>query len=376
MAKEEERINDDRKNEGAKTTKEAGGPPKLEDVIGRATATERAPNSSEKFGFWLKPGLMINPFDIVSAEQKLDNSTTFGLVTNIHHSTDAPSHLSNYIANDFGELVAEPNTPRQGTNVADVSVLANTKETYMPIQNESLVRFADEEGIHAGLGIDSMKHKQQERKEPICVPAGIIEMSNGTEAIAYLDKEYVLGPEGAHVNISGISGLATKTSYIMFLLQSILQTMDKKIEGGHSDIKSNDVAVVLVNVKYNDLLAIDEAPEGGVPPEVHEMWERLGLRPQPFSNVKYLLPAGKDSSKDPSKANCYAPQPGLMKSVIYAYEFRDCVDKMDAMISDIPDEYGVLETITAIVRQGVEEDKPEWRNVHTWDDLITQTDRF
>src|SRR5690348_2160745 len=59
-----------------------------ETAIGRATATEYAPNSSEKFSFWLKPGNMINPFDIVAAKQGLDDSMTYGLVTNIHHSTD------------------------------------------------------------------------------------------------------------------------------------------------------------------------------------------------------------------------------------------------------------------------------------------------
>lgn len=216
-----------------------------EEAIGRATATERTTNSSERFSFWLKHGLLINPFDITAAEQGLDGSVTYGLVTNIHHSTDAPSHLSNYIANDFGELTGDPNTPRQGTNVADVSVLANTKDTYMPVQNEASVWFAHENGIHAGLGIDTMKRKEQERQVPICVPAGLIEMSNGTEAVAFLDNEYVLGPEGAHVNISGISGLATKTSYIMFLIQSILQTMDRQIEGRQAAIRSGDVAVVL-----------------------------------------------------------------------------------------------------------------------------------
>lgn len=344
-----------------------------EQAIGRATATERAPNSSERFSFWLKPGNMINPFDIVAAKQGLDQSMTYGLVTNIHHSTDAPSHLSNYIANDFGELTAEPNTPRQGANVADVSVLANTEDTYMPVQNEALVWFADENGIHAGLGIDTMKRKERERGVPICVPAGLIEMSNGTEAAAFLDKEYVLGPEGAHVNISGISGLATKTSYIMFLIQSILQTMDKRIDGRQDRVRSSDVAVVLVNVKYNDLLAIDEPPDGGLPPDQIELWRRLGLEPKEFSNVTYLLPAGKDSQRDPGRANCYAPQPDLMKSKIFAYGLRDCMDKLDAMLADIPDEYGVLDAIVGIVREGLEGNQRDWQAVRTWQDLINNS---
>ena len=33
-----------------------------------------------------------------------------------------------------------------------------------------------------------------------------------------MDSKYLIGPEGAHLNISGISGLAAKTSYAMFLL--------------------------------------------------------------------------------------------------------------------------------------------------------------
>jgi uncharacterized protein len=338
-------------------------------AIGRGTATDRQGNTSESFAFWLRPGRQLNPFDIVAAKH-LQDSNTYGLVTNITHTTDAATHLSNFIANDFGALLDEPNTPRQGTNVAEVAVLSNDQEIYMPVQNEALVWFADEEGIHVALGIDSMKRKEQEKKQPVCVPAGLIRMSNGTEAIAYIDAEYVLGPEGAHVNVAGISGLATKTSYVMFLIQSILQTMDRKVAGSSGEVKSSDVAVVLVNVKYNDLLAIDLDPQGGLPPEELEMWKRLGLKPQPFSNVMYLLPAGRESQRDPARANCYPPQPDLMKTKIFAYEFRDCVDKLDAMLADVPDEYGVLDAIVGHIRDGVEANRKEWQGVRTWDDLL------
>jgi hypothetical protein len=183
-------------------------------IIGRASATDRDPTTSDTFGFWLGPGVMVNPFDIVEAEQ-VGESRTFGLVTNLEHRTDAPTHLSNFISNNFGELVGEPNTLRQGTTVAKVNVLSNDEDIYMPVGNESSVRFATEQGIHVALGIEEMEASRR-------IPAGIIEMSNGTRAVAYIDKDYVLGPEAAHVNVSGISGLATKTSYAMFLIQAIL----------------------------------------------------------------------------------------------------------------------------------------------------------
>lgn len=373
-------MNDQDESSNRAETEEGLG---IDEPIGRATATERVPNSSEKFSFWLRPNRQLNPFDIVAADHPVSNnqgelveeSTTFGLVVNIRHSTDAPSHLSNYIANDFGELIDEPNTPRQGTNVAEVNVLSNSANNYMPIQNEALVYFANEDQIHEGLGIDMMKQKEADQKRPICVPAGLMIMSNKIEASAILDVDYVLGPESAHVNISGISGLATKTSYAMFLIQSILQTMDREVEGGSGQVESKDVAVVILNVKYHDLLTIDEKPEPELPEEQKELWRKLGLDPRPFQNVVYLLPAGKDSERDPLRANSYY-QPDLLTEThdtkIYAYELRDCVDKLPALLSDVPDEYGVIEAIVGHIQDGLDPKRPkkEWADVKTWDDLL------
>lgn len=184
------------------------------EVIGKASATEREPNSSERFSFWLVPEKIINPFDIVEAEQ-MEETRTFGLVTNIRQITDAPTHLSNYISSDFGSASTEPQTPRQGANVAEVNVLANHDPSepkrypmgiYMPVQSESRVRFAGETGVHVALGIDKMFDDERELQESIAIPAGLIRMSNGDRARVYLDKRYVLGPEAAHVNIAGISG--------------------------------------------------------------------------------------------------------------------------------------------------------------------------
>src|SRR5690348_7269759 len=116
--------------------------------IGKASATEREPNSSEKFSFWLGSEDIVNPFDIVEAGQ-VKGTRTFGLVTNIKQITDAPSHLSNYISNDFGSTDTNPQTPRQGANVAEVNVLANYDPTepkkfpmgiYMPVQSDSPVK--------------------------------------------------------------------------------------------------------------------------------------------------------------------------------------------------------------------------------------------
>jgi hypothetical protein len=332
------------------------------ETIGKASATERAPNSSEAFSFWLAPGRIVNPFDIVEAAQ-MEGTRTFGLVTNIKQVTDAPSHLSNYISSDFGSVEGEAQTPRQGANVADVNVLANYDPSedkrfpmgiYMPVQNEAPVKFSDEPGIHVALGIDKMKPEHR-------IPAGLIKMSNGTKARVYLDQRFVLGPEGAHVNITGISGLATKTSYAMFLIQSILQTVGKE-----------DIAVILFNVKQNDLLVIDR-PWRAMDLKYKVVWDELGLEPQPFENVRYLLPWGKQTATT-GMPNCFGEPPDQWQN--YAYSLEDVVGTKGApgpglsLLVRVPDPWDTLGALIGEVQNGIMNQEPRWKGVRTWDELL------
>lgn len=318
--------------------------------IGRTSATERDPNTSDKFQFWLGNDVIVNPFDIVDVGQvsalESGDSKTYGLVTMLEHRTDAPSHLANFISNNFGELAEEPNTPRQGTTVAKANVLSNNADVYMPVGNERDVAFADESGIAEALGIDQMPGADR-------VPAGLIKMSNGVAAVAYIDRRYVLGPESAHINISGISGLATKTSYAMFVIQSILQTAPDPAK----------IAVVILNVKQGDLLHIDErGPSLSV--EQRELWERMNLEPKPFEagQVHYLLPRGLQG-----RANSYFP-PDIAS--LYAYDLDATADKLDLLFTEVSDPSGTMESIIGDLMIGLQDARGDLANVHSWGDLL------
>lgn len=329
--------------------------------IGRSSATERDPNTAETFRFWIRPDELVNPFDIVSAEHYSPPggrkpSLTYGLVTNIHHLTDAAGHLANFISNDFGEaLDRPPQTPRTGTNVAQATVLSNSDDIYMPVQNGAPIYFADEENIHQALGIEGIPRARR-------IPAGLIQMSNGTQAIAYLDRDFVLGPEAGHVNISGISGLATKTSYAMYLIQAILQC-------GPAD----EIATILLNVKYDDLLHIHEPRQPRDEKEQEEleqdraMWKRLGLRfdPWPQKRVHYLLPWGKNT-RGTGRPNSFGDPPPHQ---VYAYALRESATKLDLLFSDIPDPAGTLSSVIGEAMQGLSGRERAWQAVQTWEDL-------
>lgn len=336
-------------------------------VIGKTSATERDANSSDKFNFWLAPGQIVNPFDIVEVEhlgkafdkdgKPTDHpSKTYGLVTNIEHRTDSPNHLANFVSSNFGDVTeTEVNTPRVGTNVAKVNVLSNSGEIYMPVQNDRPVMFASAEGIAEALGIDTMAERNR-------IAAGLIKMSNGASTVAYLDQEFILGPEGAHINISGISGLATKTSYAMFMLQSILQKAERTTDDEGKPF-SDKIAVIILNVKQGDLLQIDQpGPQPNV--EQMELWEALGLEPRPFRNVRFLLPR----SNNPGMPNSFLePVSGYQ---IYAYALQDTADKLDLLLSDVMDQSGAMDALVGDIMQGIVNREAAFRNTNSWDNLL------
>jgi hypothetical protein len=321
-------------------------------IIGRASATERAPNQSNEFAFWLAPDILVNPFDIVEAET-YRGSKTYGLVKNLAHSTDSNTHLSNYISNNFGEADEDPQTPRQGTTVAQCGVLSNTDEIYMPVPSEARVRFATAEGILKALGADAIRDENK-------IPAGLIEMSNGTQAPCYLDARYILGPEGAHMNVSGISGLATKTSYVMFLIASTLQR--------YAD--ADKTAVILLNVKHDDLLHIHE-PNEMLTEEQKSLWKCLGLEPKPFpgERVHYLLPNGKHTANT-GKPNSHAT-PDIPYD-IYAYALGNTKDKVDLLMGHVPDVWDTMRALIGEIQQGLETGgkNSKWTTVKTWQGLL------
>ena len=94
------------------------------------------------------------------------------------------------------------------------------------------------------------------------------------EQPAYANFDFVSGTKGAHVNIAGISGVATKTSYALFLLYSLFAAQPQ-------------LRSIIFNVKGDDLLYLDK-PNCKMPTKDREMYTKLGLPCGPFAEVAYF----------------------------------------------------------------------------------------
>lgn len=69
---------------------------------------------------------------------------------------------------------------------------------------------------------------------------------------AFYHSDFLLGPEGAHLNVGGISGLAAKTSYVRFLVYSLLDYMERT---------GDNIYIVVFNVKRLDFLGLHRIPD-------------------------------------------------------------------------------------------------------------------
>jgi len=110
------------------------------------------------------------------------------------------------------------------------------------------------------------------------IPLGVYR-AGGTDAVIYLDADFLLGPEAAHLNITGVSGLATKTSAVEWLLSSIFT---------HFPEEKGSIAAVCFNVKGPDLCYLDQP--GKIEQSDELLYEKLGVYPKPFENVEYFAP--------------------------------------------------------------------------------------
>lgn len=332
-------------------------------LIGRILATEKSPTTMDEFNFWTNSDLKLHAFDIVKVVH-IENSYTFGVIENISHITDAQSFLTNFISSDFGDVEIDEPTLRVGMNYAKAKVSFNSSNLYTPVHNNAKVYLATAEEITMALGLDKIQNPL------VC---GSLKMYEGTsEEVTLpvrLNSKFILGPEGAHLNISGISGLAAKTSYAMFLMKAI---QDQYMNTAETD---DSVAFVIFNVKGRDLMAIDRANEfssdgPGAKEKTLKEYTLLGLSSDPFKNVKYYIP---HTSNNSAKQSTYLSKDDIDNYINnsqlkkFKYIYQEDKENIEMMFSDIEDP---SQTMESIISKIIDNDDKDFGGLSTWEDFM------
>ena len=227
--------------------------------------------------FWVHvdPEQYLQLDDVVHVRSALPSGEVidlYGIVDDVQAQHEGVSFDSDV------RLVVEGVLPVSTSVTAHVAVTRVEPEIFVPPMPGRPVVRAHGAAREAALFFDGMRTR---------VPFG---MSRAGEPV-YANLEFLDGTRGAHVNISGISGVATKTSYAMFLLHSLF-------ESGALGLEAANTRSLIFNVKGEDLLFLDR-PNAGLDDEVRAKYAALGLPAQPFQSVALDAPVTRGATPLP-----------------------------------------------------------------------------
>jgi hypothetical protein len=293
--------------------------------LGRVVATELKPSTPHQFHFWTARDTPIGIGAIVRVEEA--GRVVYGVVTDGFAYSDLMTPMHAVIGAD-GDPVAAGLEPSQRAEIRLFTAAVLRQMPEEPLQPVPLgsVWLASDADVVLALRMDAYTAGDRATGIPVGLYA-----AGGLEAPVYLDCDFLLGPEAAHLNITGVSGLATKTSAVEFLLGSIFQTFPRH---------KGSVAALCFNVKGPDLCFLDQP--SALTDEDRRQYDRLGLRPEPFRDAHYYAPFKADGvnlntlrTNEGLAANTHPLVWGLREVLDYAEVVlnRDDVDaKADAFI--------------------------------------------
>ena len=251
----------------------------MSEALGRVVATERRPNTPHEFHFWtaIDSPVGIGTIVRVDGAHPLDGQIPhiYGIVVEGFSYTDLQSPMHDVMGHDGSPTTAGfAATERAEIRLYTAAVLRQIPEEPLQPVPMGQVFLADEADVQVALRMDSYLREGANTG----IPIGVYR-AGGTDAVIYLDADFLLGPEAAHLNITGVSGLATKTSAVEWLLASLFK---------HFPDDKGSIAAVCFNVKGPDLCYLDQPGKVEASDEV--LYEKLGVEPKPFESVQYFAP--------------------------------------------------------------------------------------
>jgi len=215
---------------------------------------------------------------VVTPQRLVDGTAMFhyGIVTEVSGRVEGAE-----MATDTARLAAST-LPGQRFRHAEVSWIRTHPERYLPPSSGARIWIAEGEHRRRALFLDKMADGE-------AIPIGL----DMNDDVVFMPYSFLNGDKGGHVSISGKSGVATKTSYALYLLYTLFET-----RAGLTARRGNvhDRALVF-SVKGSDLCVLDQPNNrfldtDPVGVEAKRQWRALDVPdPHPFRNLDVFAPA-------------------------------------------------------------------------------------
>lgn len=236
-------------------------------VVGLVVGTEDA--TPLVFHVAIRSDAYLQLDDVVATTREVPGRgdvLTSGIVTDVRARHEGASFGSDVF------LISDGVLPARVQEIAEITTTRVEPECYVPPRPGSVARRATGAEREAALYFDQMDDK---------VPVGV---GRDGETV-YVDLDFIDGTRGAHVSISGISGVATKTSFALFLLHSLF--------AGNVLPNAHNAKALIFSVKGEDLLFLDQpntrlASDDG--DALKAAYAKLGLPAHAFKSVGFHAP--------------------------------------------------------------------------------------
>jgi hypothetical protein len=154
---------------------------------------------------------------------------------------------------------------------------------------------------------------------------------------AKIDLAYLLGENGGHLNVNGMPGVGTKSSFLLAILQALLH--EARPQPGKPALH---IVPIILNVKGEDLMWVDR-PNRDFNPAAHTTeWEAIGVPAAPFAGTTFYAPTEPGSGGAPTIDGCNATAYGwALRDVLaqellpYLFADNDINDLMRALVLDL-----------------------------------------
>ena len=234
--------------------------------VGRVLGTQHTSTSEFRVVLDDDEYLQLDDLVVVRTQvPKYGEVRTYGVVTEAEAVYEGAQYES-----DTHRIAAEGILPGAKVRSARVAVTRVDPELWVSADPGEVVERARGEERDRALYVDEMGRP---------LPIGIGRDGDPV----FVDLDFFDGRKGGHMSISGISGVATKTSFALYFLRLLTSRPDVLGEG------AANLRILVFNVKGEDLLWLDR-PNKAFTEDDRERWDKLGVPAQPFPSVSFWAP--------------------------------------------------------------------------------------
>jgi DNA helicase HerA-like ATPase len=299
-------------------------------VIGRVASPPQLESTSEQFYFWVQRDKVVEKTQIVRVESEINGQPYqyYGVIEEVNRRSRKKNIEEEFDFAD-GDVAYEGELKPEGVTYAGVRILRTNPAVLTPPIEYSKVYLGEKADAEFAYGFSEMSRA-----------LAVGQLYNGADnfaGLAQIDLYYLLGENGGHMNVSGMAGAGTKSSFLLAMLKLLSDHATKP--------KMKEplfIVPIILNVKGEDLMWINH-PNRNFNAGKHKIdWDALGIKPEPFPGAEFFAPADPKTPSAPAIDGCNAtPYSWALSDILekdlflYLFADDDFTANMQALVYDL-----------------------------------------